>query len=98
MIVYQGPYLPAHPGLQSLDVILGGAGRTGVGHVACVEVREAGYLVGHERTPRTSAVGPAQHPGLVGETVDDQLTSALEEIEQADLAVRPLEHVVLLDC
>jgi hypothetical protein len=35
--------------------------------------------------------------GTEHEVVDDQLASALEQIEQARLAVRALEDVVLLD-
>ena len=42
-------------------------------------------------------VGPAEHAGLEERAVDDQLTAALEQIEQARLAVGPDELIGLLD-
>src|SRR5262245_40131014 len=41
-------------------------------------------------------VGPAVHSGLEEGAVDDQLTTAAEQIEQAHLTLRPIELVRLL--
>src|SRR5205823_864401 len=41
-------------------------------------------------------LGPAEHPGLEEGAIDDQLTAALEQIEQANLALGSLELVLLL--
>jgi hypothetical protein len=40
--------------------------------------------------------GPAVHVGLEERAVDEQLTATLEEVEQSRLAVRPVEHILLL--
>src|SRR4030095_14701553 len=40
---------------------------------------------------------PAEHPGLEEGAVDDQLTTTVEEVEQACLPLRPVELVRLLD-
>ena len=41
-------------------------------------------------------LGPAEHAGLEEGAVDDQLTAAVEQVEQARLALRPVELVRLL--
>ena len=41
--------------------------------------------------------GPARDSGLEEEAVDDQLPAPVEQVEQANLAVRTLEDVVFLD-
>ncbi len=53
-------------------------------------------LVGSQRAAPAGMVGPAEHARLEEGAVDDQLTAAVEQVEQAGLAVRPLEHIVLL--
>src|SRR5690242_7579263 len=57
---------------------------------------EMGNLIGTERAAATGVLGPAEHPGLEEGAIDDQLPAALEQIEQAGLALRPLERVTLL--
>ena len=57
--------------------------------VARVEVREVRDLIGAERTAATRVVGPPEDVGFEESAVDDQLTAAFEEIEQAHPAVRP---------
>src|ERR1700685_14823 len=41
-------------------------------------------------------LGPAEHAGLEEGAVDDQLRAAVEQVEQARLALRPVECVLLL--
>src|SRR6476660_1559805 len=50
-------------------------------------------VVGHERAAR-AALLPVR---TKHEVVDDELTVAAEEVREADLPVRCVEHVVLLD-
>ena len=57
---------------------------------------EVGDLVGHHGAAAAGMVGPAEHPGLEEGAVDDQLTAAFEQVEQARLARRPLERIRLL--
>ena len=52
-------------------------------------------LVGHERTAATRMFGPAVHTGLEKGAVDDQLTTAVEQVKQARLAFRSVELVRL---
>jgi hypothetical protein len=66
------------------------------GRLAGVEVSEMSDLVGKEGATAAAPVGPAGHPGLEEEAVHDQLTAALEQIEQRRRAVRSIEAVVLL--
>jgi hypothetical protein len=42
-------------------------------------------------------LGPAVNAGLEERTIDDQLTTAFEQIDEAGLAVRAVEDVSLLD-
>jgi RNA polymerase sigma-70 factor (ECF subfamily) len=58
-------------------------------------MRGVGDLVGDHRAARAALVRPAPDVRVVEEPVDDQLAAALEEIEQARLAVRAVERVVL---
>jgi hypothetical protein len=52
-----------------------------------------GHVVHGERATRTALVDVMQPH----EVVDDQLAAALEQVGQRHLAVRALEHVVLVD-
>ncbi len=56
-----------------------------------------GDLVGNERAAAARMLRPAVHAGLEEGAVDDQLASPFEQVEQAGLARRSLELVVLLD-
>src|SRR5271163_3300633 len=90
-------HLPAHPRLQPRDVFQRRARDIGEGRVSGVEVGEMGDLIGAERTAAAGLVRPTEHPGLEEGAVDDELPAALEEIDEARFAVRPLELVSLLD-
>src|SRR5205807_3091581 len=46
-------------------------------------------------TSTAGVLGPAEHPGLKERAIDDQLPAALEQVEQADLALSALERVLL---
>src|SRR3989441_2185198 len=54
------------------------------------------YLVGHHGATDAGMLGPAGHAGLEEGAVDDQLTAAVEQVEQARLALGPVEFVLLL--
>src|SRR5208282_4843161 len=58
------------------------------------EVRD---LIGAERAAAAGVLGPAEYPGLEEGAIDDQLTAALEQIEQAYLALGSVELVLLVD-
>ena len=60
------------------------------------EVRQ---VVGEEGAAGAAVLRIARdlHVGIEEEAVDDQLPASLEEVEKAELAVRPLEAVLLLD-
>ncbi len=58
---------------------------------------EVGDLVGSERAAAAGVVGPAEDAGLEEGAVDDELTAALEEVEQARFALGAFELVGLLD-
>src|SRR5580704_6594076 len=51
-------------------------------------------LIGAQGAAAAGVLGPAEHPGLEEGAVDDQLTAALEQIEQADLALGSVELVL----
>jgi hypothetical protein len=55
-------------------------------------------LIGAERTTAARMVGPAEDARLEEGAIDDQLSAALEQIEQADLARGTVELVLLLHC
>jgi hypothetical protein len=70
-----------------------GAGERGVAHV---QMGDMGDLVGHERATAARMFGPAVLAGLEEGTVDNQLTAAVEQVEQASLTLRPVELVRFL--
>ena len=53
-------------------------------------------LVGPERAAAAGVIGPAEHTGIEEGAINDQLLAALEQIEQAELALGPAELVSLL--
>src|SRR5216683_4541340 len=53
-------------------------------------------LVGHQRAAAAGMVGPAEHAGFEEGAIDDQLTAALEQVEQARFALGAVELVLLL--
>src|SRR6266478_1520723 len=53
-------------------------------------------LIGAQGTAAASVLGPAEHPGLEEGSIDDQLPASLEQVEQANLTLWPVELVVLL--
>src|SRR6478672_11752679 len=58
---------------------------------------QVGDLVSHEGAAAAGVLGPAEHPGLEEGAIDDQLPAALEQVEQANLTLGPVELVLLLD-
>ena len=95
-MVYPGDVLPTHPRLQARDVGLRRARGIDERGVARVEVGEIGDLVGAERAADAGMLRPAVHAGLEEGAIDDQLTAALEQVEQARLALGSVERVCLL--
>ena len=93
--VYQGTSKPVRA-LPALDVGLRRPGDVRERGVAGVQVRRVGVLGGHHRAAAAAPLRPAADARLEEVAVDDQLAAALEQVEEADRAVRPLEAVVLL--
>src|SRR5260370_11198611 len=58
---------------------------------------QVGDVMGAQGAHAAGVRGPAEHPGLEEGAIDDQLPAALEQVEQASLALGPLEFVRLLD-
>src|ERR1700736_3338309 len=57
---------------------------------------QVGDLIGAQRAATAGVLGPAEHPGLEEGAIDDQLTAALEQVEQAYLALGAVELVLLV--
>src|SRR6476619_3624558 len=57
---------------------------------------QVGDLIGAQGAAAAGVLGPAEHPGLEEGAIDDQLTAALEQIEQANLALGSIELVLLV--
>src|SRR5271163_4889316 len=53
-------------------------------------------LIGAEGAAATGVLGPAEHSGLEEGAIDDQLTAAFEQIEQAYLALGSVKLVLLV--
>jgi hypothetical protein len=58
---------------------------------------EVGDLVGSERAAAAGMIGPAEDAWFEEGAIDDELTTALEEIEEAGFAVGTFEDVLLLN-
>src|SRR5437667_12252071 len=69
-----------------------------VAHVAHlnVQMRDVCDLVGHHGAANTRMLGPTFHAGFEERAVEDQLTAALEQVEQAHFALGSVEPVILL--
>src|SRR5271156_2717970 len=57
---------------------------------------QVGDLVGAQGAAAAGVLRPAEYPGLEEGAIDDQLTAALEQIEQAYLALGSLELILLV--
>jgi hypothetical protein len=90
-------HLPAHPRLQARDVRLRCARGVCECGVAGIQVGEVGDLIGPKGAAAAGMFGPAENPGFEEGAVDDQLTPAFEQVEEAHRARRPFERVRLLD-
>src|SRR5216683_3994802 len=53
-------------------------------------------LIGAQGTAAAGMHGPAEHPRLEEGAIDDQLTAALEQVEQGNLALGSVELVLLV--
>src|SRR5580692_5098536 len=53
-------------------------------------------LIGAQGAAAAGVLGPTEHSGFEEGTIDDQLTTALEQIEQAYFALGSLELVLLV--
>src|SRR5438105_9911216 len=89
-------HLPSHPRLHALDVRLRRARGERESGVAGIQMGHVGNLVGHHGAADAGMLGPAFHAGLEERAVDDQLTAALEQVEQASFALGSVELIVLL--
>ena len=57
---------------------------------------EMRYLVSAQRAASARMIRPSKYARLEEGTVEDQLRTTLEQVEQAHFALRPLELVLLL--
>src|SRR5262249_32388063 len=89
-------HLPAHPRLQARDVPRRRTRSVDEGGVASVQMGQVRDLICAQGAAAAGMLGPAEHPGFEEGAVDDQLSAALEQVEQANLAIGPLELVLLL--
>ena len=89
--------IPTHSGLDPREVCLRTAGRVDERGVAGIQMREVADVVGHQRAADTSVLGPSMHARVDEGAVNDQLAPPIEEVQQADRALRSLELIVLLD-
>src|SRR5580704_4952210 len=90
-------HYPAHPRLQARDVRLRRAGGKSEGGVARVQMGQVRDLIGAQGAAAAGVLGPAEHSGLEEGAIDDQLLAALEQVEQANLALGRIKFVRFLD-
>src|SRR5438874_9367197 len=88
--------LPAHSCLNALDVRLRRTRRERESGITGVQMSGVSNVVSHHGATDACMFWPADHPRLEEGAVDDQLTTAVEQIEQTSLAVGPLEVVLFL--
>src|SRR5438094_3839903 len=89
-------HLPTHSRLHALDVLLRRARGERERGIANVQMRDVRDLVGHHGAANTGMLGPPGHTGFEERAVDDQLTAALEQVEQAHFALGSVKLVILL--
>src|SRR6185312_3723556 len=89
--------VPAHPLLEPRDIGLWCARCKDEGGIARVEVGDVGDLVGTQGAAAAGVVRPPENTRLEECAVDDQLTPALEQVQQAYLATGPLERIRFVD-
>src|SRR4029077_20581392 len=77
--------LPAHPRFQALDVRLRRPRHEHESGGARVQMGGVSDLVGYHGAADAGMLGPALHAGLEEGAVNDQLTAAVEQVEQAGL-------------
>ena len=82
-------HVPTHPRLQARDVGLRCPRGVRERRVACVQMGEVADLVGAEGTANAGMLRPAVHTRLEEGAVDNELTAALEQVEQASFAPGP---------
>src|SRR5215472_4857481 len=94
VIVYHGIFQSIRAFRRSMSFCgARGVRERGVAGVQMGEVRD---LIGTERAAAAGVLGPAEHARLKESAVDDQLTTAFEQVEQAHLTLGPVELVRLL--
>src|SRR5580658_9791570 len=59
-------------------------------------MRQVADLIGAQGATAAGVLGPAEHSGLEEGAIEDQLRAALEQIEQAYLALGPVELVLVV--
>src|SRR5262249_46308787 len=89
--------IPAHPRLDTLNVRLRPARDEGERGITRVQMRGVRNLVGYHGAPNTAVIRPAGYARIEKRAINDQLTSAIEKIEQADPAPGPVELVIFFD-
>src|ERR1039457_5336318 len=89
-------YFPAHSRLHARDVSLWRARGVGELSIAGIQMGHVGDLIGAQGAAAAGVLGPAKHPGLEEGAVNDQLTAALKQTEQAHLALGSFELVALV--
>src|SRR5207244_10867935 len=65
--------------------------------VASVEMGGVSDLIGHHRAANAGMFGPAVYARFEEGAVDDQLTAAVEQVEQARLTFGPVELIFRLN-
>src|SRR4029450_7222713 len=57
---------------------------------------QVGDLIGAQGAAAAGVFGPAEHSGLEEGAIDDQLPAPLEQVQQAQLPLGPVEYILLL--
>src|SRR6516165_11681892 len=85
--------VPAHPLLERLDLGKGRSRNCDQGHIALLEVDDAGIeVIGRHRAAWTTLLPDrAKH-----EMIDDQLAASVEEVGQGLTSLRSFKHIFLL--
>src|SRR5437879_7399571 len=94
VMVYQGISQPIRVFTRSMPFC--DAREANASGIANVQMGDVCDLVGHHGAANTGMLGPTFHAGFEERAVEDQLTAALEQVEQAHLALGSVELVILL--